>query len=161
MIVESFELMSLPELTEARKVLLSHANDPELVNEIKDIILCAPSRIAAQLHTSDYEKLSEFILLPRDAEDNLNLRGARQELTNLLNNVPAFRSQNYKLVCMSIVSYYTEHPEEIKINTQSRDPAWYQKITPTNSPSGSPIGSPRLRRPSTQAQTQEDPDFLT
>lgn len=130
--------MEIPDLTEARQVLLSHAFDSDLVNELKDIILCSPSRITTHLRISDYEKLSNFIPLPRDNDGAINLKGARQELTNLLNNVPSFRSQNATTVCLAIASYYMEHPDQIQSSRYNTDPVWFQKITPTNSPIASP-----------------------
>ena len=60
--------------------------------------------------------------LPRDADGNINLKGAHDEITNLLNTYPAFRSQNPISVCMFIGAYFTDHPDQSNVNRESEGP---------------------------------------
>ena len=156
--------MSIPVLTEARMVLLDHAMEPELLKELKDIILCAPSRVANKILKKDYEKLSKFIFLPRDAEGNINLKGAREEVANLMTTYPAFRSQNPITVCMLIATYFSEHPEQSNANPEQEESDWLARVTPTNSPNptppASPTGSPRMHSSMRLQQEQAEDDIL-
>ena len=128
-------------LSEARKYLIEHGTDQELVDCLKDMILCSPTKIANELQNSDYEILSEYIYLPRSRTGNINMKGARQELVNLLNNFPAFRSQDASEVCLSIATFYQDNPQLIRTNEKG-SPSWARNLPPSPRNSGNATRSP-------------------
>ena len=116
--------MQVPDVSPARLYLLDHALDSELIEELKDIILCAPSRVVTKILQKDLEKLSKFINIPRDEYGNVIIKAGREEVQNILNSYPAFRSQHPLTVCMSIAFYFSNHPDQSNVNTRYVEIDW-------------------------------------
>ena len=137
-------------ITQVRIQILQTALDrnDELQNELADIVYCKPSEVAKSLRIKDYRMLERFLPIPYTQSGNIDLVGARKLIVDILESTPAFRSCDPEYVCQWIAAYYMNNPNQIQAKTQhDRDPGWFTQLrggnTPTGSPSGSPLPSPR------------------
>ena len=146
--------MQPPKLSQARMFLVENAFEPELLEELNDIIVCAPSRVAAKIRAADYQKLSKFIQMPHDGDGNIVLKGAREVITHLLNSYPSFRSNDPTTVCLAIAGYFTAHPEQSNATSRYQEIDWMEHVTPTNSANTSPLLTRNIGQPMNLSQEQ-------
>ena len=112
------------QLTSAKAFLLNHVKDQDLIDALTDISLCNIKKVIGEITPEDLAILAPYFDFPRSRNGGFNLKGARQIIENQLNTYPSFRSQDSGTVCLSIATYYKEHPEEAGRKRTSNSPQW-------------------------------------